>query len=598
MHKISIKSVTFWSLTMNLFMIKRCFNLKLLLVVVFSFFYATGEGQNKSISYLEPGYYAVVGVFGVHKNAVRFTDHVRKLGETGTTYAFYPPKGFFYVQIGNYVSYQKARVYALHAREKSGLDSTWVFKAMPYTLPDGRQIGADVAMDKGIGIEYEVVLDTTQVTKVIKGGPSDKEGVQSGDRIIEVDGENIAGVGITEPEVSERILGVGGSTINITVFRDGKEQEISIERGDIEDVEETIQKEDDTGDKKIAGIGILFDIKQDTARVTKVIEGGPSAALGLKPGDKILRINGELIAGTGINEMEISELLSGEEGSSVIISILRDVDEYEFNILRKIPVIETQLVKPGKPQVFINQGEEEIEGIKFYFNTFRENNFKEIPGKIEVINPDKPQRIAFKDAHKLVSIPEGFNRSGNVQLICEIFGYKKIQNDFNINDPINDMTSPFLSEQDDVLVVDFELRRYTKGDLVTMYNVYFFKDATILRPESKYELQQLLEMLKENEDYKIKILGHTNGNNSGPIIEMEEGSNRYFSNTGKKQEGWGSAKKLSVKRAELIKDYLISEGINYEQIEAKGYGGKRSIYEKFDKLAYKNVRVEIEILED
>ena len=583
---------------MNQFMIKKRFNLNLLTFVVSLFFYVTGNAQNNSMTYLEPGYYAVVGVFGVHKNAVKFTEYVKKSGEAETTHAFYPPKGFFYVQIGKYESYQKARVYALSARKKNGLDSTWVFKAMPYTLPDGRQIGAGVAMDKGIGIEYDVVLDTTQVTKVVKGGPSDKEGVKSGDRIIEVDGENIAGIGITKPEVSERILGVGGSTVSITVLRDGAEQEISIERGDIEEIEETGQKADEISDNKFAGIGILFDIRQDTARVTKVMENGPSSALGFKPGDRIIRINGENIAGAGITEMEISELLSGEEGSFVTISIIGDEGQNEFNIQRKIPVIENLIIETERPQVFINKEEEEIEGLKFYFNTYRENNFKEIPGKIEIINPDKPQRIAFKNAHKLVGIPEGFNRSGNVELICEIFGYKKVQHDFNINDLNNEKTAPFLSEQDDVLVVDFELKRYTKGDLVTMYNVYFFKDATIMRPESKYELQQLLELLKENEDYKIKILGHTNGNNSGPIIEIAEGSNQYFSNSGGKREGWGSAKKLSTKRAELIRDYLTFEGINLERIEAKGYGGKRSIYEKFDKLAYKNVRVEIEILED
>lgn len=579
-------------------MIKKRFNLNLLTFVVLLFFYVTGNAQNNSMTYLEPGYYAVVGVFGVHKNAVKFTEYVKKSGEAETTHAFYPPKGFFYVQIGKYESYQKARVYALSARKKNGLDSTWVFKAMPYTLPDGRQIGAGVAMDKGIGIDYDVVLDTTQVTKVVKGGPSDKEGVKSGDRIIEVDGENIAGIGITKPEVSERILGVGGSTVSITVLRDGAEQEISIERGNIEEMEETGQKADEISDNKFAGIGILFDIRQDTARVTKVMENGPSSALGFIPGDRIIRINGENIAGEGITEKEISELLSGEEGSFVTISIIGDEGENEFNIQRKIPVIENLIIETERPQVFINKEEEEIEGLKFYFNTYRENNFKEIPGKIEIINPDKPQRIAFKNAHKLVGIPEGFNRSGNVELICEIFGYKKVQHDFNLNDLNNEKTAPFLSEQDDVLVVDFELKRYTKGDLVTMYNVYFFKDAAIIRPESKYELQQLLELLKENEDYKIKILGHTNGNNSGPIIEIAEGSNQYFSNSSGKREGWGSAKKLSTKRAELIRDYLTFEGINPERIEAKGYGGKRSIYEKFDKLAYKNVRVEIEILED
>jgi outer membrane protein OmpA-like peptidoglycan-associated protein len=413
-----------------------------------------------------------------------------------------------------------------------------------------------------------------------------------------VDGENIAGVGITKPEVDERILGVGGSTVSITVFRDGVEQEINIERGDIEQVAAEVQAEKASEDDQNAGIGILFDIRQDTAWVTEVLAGGPSEALGLKPGDKILRINGQNVAGTGADEQKVTELLAGAEESQVTVSVVRGQEELDFTIRRKAPAIATNVVKSGRPQIFINQGEDNVEGIKFYFNTYRENNFKEIPGKIEVINPDKPQRIAILDAHKLVGVAKGFNKSGNIELICEIFGYKKIQHDFNVDNPINERTSPFISKQDSVLVVDFELKRYTKGDLVTMYNVYFFKDAAIMRPESKYELNQLLEMLNENTDYKIRILGHTNGNNSGPIIEMEKGSQRYFSNSGPRQEGWGSAKKLSTKRAGLIRDYLISEGINPDRIEAKGYGGKKAIYEKYDKLAYKNVRVEIEILEN
>ena len=160
------------------------------------------------------------------------------------------------------------------------------------------------------------------------------------------------------------------------------------------------------------------------------------------------------------------------------------------------------------------------------------------------------------------------------------------------------MTEDFLSEEDTVLIVDFKLQRYTKGDLVTMYNVYFFKDAAIMRPESQYEVKQLLYMLRENPEYRISIMGHTNGNNKGPIIEMEKGSTAYFSREGATNESFGSAKNLSQSRADLIRNYLISQGIDANRMVAMGFGGKKSIYDKFDNLAYKNVRVEIEILAD
>jgi len=206
------------------------------------------------------------------------------------------------------------------------------------------------------------------------------------------------------------------------------------------------------------------------------------------------------------------------------------------------------------------------------------------------------RRFGYKDTHQVIAIPESISRSGNVSLICEIFGYKKIQHDFNIMDPMSERSKPFLKYEDDILVVDFELHRLTAGDLVTMYNVYFFKDAAIFRPESKYELKQLLDMLNESEGYRIRVFGHTNGNNAGPIIELEAGSTDYFSRQAKTIKGKGSAKKLSEKRAEVIKNYLITSGVSSNRIESKGFGGKKSIYGKFDPLAYKNVRVEIQIV--
>jgi len=129
-----------------------------------------------------------------------------------------------------------------------------------------------------------------------------------------------------------------------------------------------------------------------------------------------------------------------------------------------------------------------------------------------------------------------------------------------------------------------------------MYNVYFYKDAAIMRPESKYEVNALLDMMKENEKYKIRIHGHTNGKAAGKIISMSDNKN-FFSMTGSK-DGFGSARKLSEERANVIKDYLVSEGISANRLEVKAWGGKKPIYEKDHSQAHANVRVEIEIIEE
>jgi outer membrane protein OmpA-like peptidoglycan-associated protein len=144
-------------------------------------------------------------------------------------------------------------------------------------------------------------------------------------------------------------------------------------------------------------------------------------------------------------------------------------------------------------------------------------------------------------------------------------------------------------------VLPFELVRLQKGDIAVMYNVFFYKDAAVMRPESRFEVDNLLQMLKENSQYKIRIHGHTNGNSHGKIITMGETRN-FFSLTGS-SEGFGSAKKLSFERAAAIKAYLVENGIADNRMEIKAWGGKRPIHDKNAARAQENVRVEVEILE-
>jgi outer membrane protein OmpA-like peptidoglycan-associated protein len=97
--------------------------------------------------------------------------------------------------------------------------------------------------------------------------------------------------------------------------------------------------------------------------------------------------------------------------------------------------------------------------------------------------------------------------------------------------------------------------------------------------------------------YKIRIHGHANGKASGKIIYSEEGSTNFFS-LSKTKDGFGTAKKLSQERAEVIRKFLVSNGIDPNRMQTKAWGGKRPIHDKHSTRAQENVRVEIEILDN
>ncbi|HRI78463.1 MAG TPA: OmpA family protein [Cyclobacteriaceae bacterium] len=134
-----------------------------------------------------------------------------------------------------------------------------------------------------------------------------------------------------------------------------------------------------------------------------------------------------------------------------------------------------------------------------------------------------------------------------------------------------------------------------KGKKEVLDHIYFFKDAAVLRPESRFAVDKLVKIMKENPAEKIRIHGHTNGDAPGKIIMRADEKSDFFSldNT---VEDYGSAKKLSEQRANLIRDYLIANGIDGKRMTIKAEGGKKPIFDIDDDKAEANVRVEIEVL--
>jgi len=74
---------------------------------------------------------------------------------------------------------------------------------------------------EGIGIEFNILKDTIVVVSPIEGGPSEKLGIQSGDKIIKVENDNVAGTGISNQDVVDLLRGEKGTKVDVTIKRDG-----------------------------------------------------------------------------------------------------------------------------------------------------------------------------------------------------------------------------------------------------------------------------------------------------------------------------------------------------------------------------------------
>ena len=87
------------------------------------------------------------------------------------------------------------------------------------------------------------------------------------------------------------------------------------------------------------GIGITFNVPNDTAVVLGVIPGGPSEKAGLMQGDRIIRVDERVIAGMKTPQDSMIRLMKGPSGSKVKITVNRDGTLIPFDITRdKIPV--------------------------------------------------------------------------------------------------------------------------------------------------------------------------------------------------------------------------------------------------------------------
>jgi carboxyl-terminal processing protease len=74
---------------------------------------------------------------------------------------------------------------------------------------------------EGIGIQFNITKDTITVVSPISGGPSEKLGIRSGDKIVVIEDTVVAGIGITNRDVIDKLRGDKGTEVDIKILRRG-----------------------------------------------------------------------------------------------------------------------------------------------------------------------------------------------------------------------------------------------------------------------------------------------------------------------------------------------------------------------------------------
>lgn len=87
----------------------------------------------------------------------------------------------------------------------------------------------------GVGVRFQIVKDTIVVVEAIPGGPSEKVGIQPGDKYVFIGDEKVAGVGIKNSGVRDRLLGDKGTKVAVKMKRNGSSEllDFTIERDKI-----------------------------------------------------------------------------------------------------------------------------------------------------------------------------------------------------------------------------------------------------------------------------------------------------------------------------------------------------------------------------
>jgi outer membrane protein OmpA-like peptidoglycan-associated protein len=227
------------------------------------------------------------------------------------------------------------------------------------------------------------------------------------------------------------------------------------------------------------------------------------------------------------------------------------------------------------------------EGKPFYFQLISEDG-KELSGSVELTESKNATQFQSIKSGEIVYLTTPRNKQGTYSALAIAAGYKETSITFSYEE-----TKTGKGAQNES-IISIKLPKAKKGDYIDFKKVSFFKNTSVLQPESQDELDGVVNLMKENAKYKIRIHGHCNGKQDRESYLMGTATNFFAMDPSGNKKITISSKELSLARAETVKAYLIQQGIEASRITTKGEGGKIPLYPEGGTLGQYNDRIEIE----
>ncbi|MED9996120.1 MAG: S41 family peptidase [Paludibacteraceae bacterium] len=131
------------------------------------------------------------------------------------------------------------------------------------------------------------------------------------------------------------------------VLKDLDPHSVYVPKDEVESMNEDLEG-------SFSGIGVQFNIQNDTIMIVDVIAGGPSERLGILPGDRIVMVNDSNFTGKSISNNKVVKTLRGKKGTVVKVGIKRNGSNkiWDFSITRDdIPVNSVDIAYPITPTI-------------------------------------------------------------------------------------------------------------------------------------------------------------------------------------------------------------------------------------------------------
>ena len=284
--------------------------------------------------------------------------------------------------------------------------------------------------------------------------------------------------------------------------------------------------------------------------------------------------------------------LGAEEVAKVEVKPEPVVEPIKEPVVETPPVKDTVQVTPPKiDSTLIKKPEPEAKkpkGKPFYFKTVSKADGKELFGNLQLQESANASQYQAIKSGEIVYLESPKNKKGTYTITAQLPGYKQSNIVFTYSNAAIEKGS----QNEDVITLTLDKAK--KGDYIDFNNVHFFKNTTVLQPEAQNELDGLVNLMKENSKYKIKIHGHCNGTQTRESYTMGTSTSFFAMDpTGNKKETI-SSKDLSYARAETVRAYLVQQGVENDRITLKGEGGKLPLYPEGGTLGQYNDRIEVE----